>query len=217
MIVSKTIFNKNLSDPVPNTKFVSKQAADQLFRFFKQCPLFRWQDANNDCEDRANAACILLEKWNIPNCKAWVFGGTFLKKGAGSLVNCWNYHVAATIPVKEENGLNFFVLDPAMLNDMDTIENWANQVTGIAYSYHLVKYGSYYIFNHAAIEKDNWHERDKQNYKWTIQGLSGINGVSQKGKAQLVFNKFRIKRTDQAFQQILKEKSPLNLPPVYSK
>jgi hypothetical protein len=211
MADSKTIFDKDLSDPIHNMEFVPMQAAEQLFRFFRQCPLFRWQDANNDCEDRANAVCILLEQWGVPSYKAWVFGGDFLKKEAGSLVNYWNYHVAASIPVKDENGLSFFALDPAMLYDLDTIENWANQVTGIAYSYHLVKCGYYYIFNPADFGIDRWHKRNKQNYKWTIQGLSGINGVSQKGKAELVFRKSKINKTDQAFKLLLKEKPPLFL------
>jgi hypothetical protein len=206
MIVSNTIFEKDLSDPIPDMEFVSMQVADQLFQFFRECPLFRWQDANNDCEDRANAICMLLEKWNIPHYKAWVFGGTFLKKEVGSLINYWNFHVAATLPVQHDHVLTYYILDPAILNNIDTIENWAHRVTDFAYSYHLVKYGCYYIFNSSGIKNDNWHKRDKQNYKWTIQGLSGINGVSQIGKAQLVFNKSRIRRTDQTFQQLLKKK-----------
>ena len=44
------------------------------------------------------------------------------------------------------------------------------------------------------LKKDNWYTRNKQNYKWTIQGLSGINGVSKIGKAALSFNKNRIKK-----------------------
>ncbi len=81
----------------------------QIFDFFKQHPLFHWNDANNDCEDRANAICILLSKWGIPNYKGWVFGGAYLKREEGSLVNFWNYHVAAALPILE-NGEPIFIL-----------------------------------------------------------------------------------------------------------
>lgn len=202
-MITKTIYEASLSDPVSDEIFISKEKVDQIFQFFKDCPLFRWQDANNDCEDRAHAICLLLDKWAIPNYKAWVFSGAFLKKGTGTLVNLWNYHVAAALPVKETHGLFCYVIDPATLSFTDTIENWSNGVTDTPNSYHLIKQGSTYIFSTPQILKDNWHPADKRNYKWTMQGLAGINGVSQAGKAQIVFNKNKIRKTELAFKKLL--------------
>lgn len=198
-----TIFAKDLSDPVPEEVLVSRETADFFFAYFKQCSLFRWHDANNDCEDRANAICLLLKQWKMTSFKAWVFSGTYLKKDNGTLTNCWNYHVAAILPVREDNKAVFYVLDPATLDSAETIEKWALQITATPHSYHLVKEGVYYIFNPASINKDVWYKQNRQNYKWTIQGLAGINGVSQRGKAQLVFQKRKIHEKDKAFRRLL--------------
>jgi hypothetical protein len=205
-ILPNTIYNILLSDGVPQDVFITKENAESLFTFFKNSPLFRWEDANNDCEDRANAICILLDKWQLPNYKGWVFGSNFLTKEDGSLINNWKYHVAAIVPVKDADGLNFYVIDPAMLQKTDTILNWDSNITGFPFSHYLIKWGYYYIFSHKKIERDNWHKRNSQNYKWTIQGLSGINGVTKTGKAQLCFNKLRIKKRELGFRHLLKNK-----------
>jgi hypothetical protein len=201
-----TVFDDGLSDMVNNNRVVTEETAAALFQYFKTCPLFRWNDANNDCEDRANALCILLDNWSIPNYKAWVFSGYYLRRDLGSLINFWNYHVAASVPVMIADKLHHLVLDPATLSHLSTIEEWANNVTGTAHSYHLIKNGVYYIFAPPNITRDNWHKRDRRNYKWTIQGLSGINGVSRSGKAQLVFNKSRIQTTEKNFKTLLHNK-----------
>jgi hypothetical protein len=199
----KTKFDGELSDLIEMGNGVSMAAAEQLFHYFKHCPVFRWQDCNNDCEDRANALCMLLEKWHIPNCKGWVFGGMFLKRGMGSLTNNWNYHVAATIPVNIDGIMHFYVLDPAMLASIQPLAVWADAVTDQPDSYYMVKQSRYYIFPPANICKDNWFERDRRNFKWTMQGLAGINGVSKTGKAQLVFNKAKVQQAEKSFKQLL--------------
>src|SRR5687767_13852623 len=114
-VVPNTIYNILLSDGVPQDISVTKEKTISLFNFFKEHPLFRWSDANNDCEDRANAICILLDKWGLPNYKGWVFGSNYLTKEGGWLINNWKYHVAAMVPVQDSDGLNFYVIDPAML------------------------------------------------------------------------------------------------------
>lgn len=204
---SKTLFGQSLSDEIDPEKVITKTEAEQIFNFLKQCSLFRWHDANNDCEDRANAICILLDKWNVPNYKGWILSGFFIKKGDGCLNNGWKYHVAALVPVKEENNLVCYIIDPSTSATLVSIENWASQITDRASSYHFIKSGDYYIFPSQKIEKDNWHKRDKRNYRWTMQGLSGINGVSSIGKAQLIFNKRRIKFAEERFNK-LKLKNP---------
>ena len=201
-----TIYNIVLSDAVPPAIFVKKEVVEKLFSFFKESPLFRWQDANNDCEDRANAICILLDEWNLPNYKGWVFSGNFLAGEEGNLINNWKYHVAAIVPVQDGNETNFYVIDPATLQQPDTILNWATGITDLPFCHYLIKLNNYYIFPHKRIQRDNWFKRNRQNYKWTIQGLSGINGVSKIGKAQICFNKSRINKTEQNFRYLRKSK-----------
>ena len=106
----------------------------------------------------------------------------------------------------DKDVLNFYVIDPATLTAPDTILNWASNITDLPFGHYLIKYSRYYIFSHEKIERDNWFARNKQNYKWTIQGLSGINGVSKTGKAALSFNKNRIRKTEQKFIHLLKNK-----------
>jgi hypothetical protein len=199
---ANSLFDESLSDWVNSDVVVTAATAESLFAYFWQSPLFRWQDANNDCEDRANAACMLLDQWRVPNYKAWVFGGQYLRRGYGNLINFWNYHVATCLPVMVDHRLQFLVLDPATLSAPATIEQWAEGVTGTAFSYHLVKRGDYYIFPSGDIQRDNWHRRDRRNYKWTIQGLSGINGVSRTGKAQVMFHKARIQKVEREFRKL---------------
>jgi hypothetical protein len=208
VLATKTLFASLLSDNVTFEKSMSKVQADELFTFFKKSPLFRWSDANNDCEDRANAICILLDEWKVSNCKGWVFSGYVFKK-IGYLKNLWKYHVAAAVPVKTENEVSFYIIDPATCASAVKVEEWAANVTDNPHSYYCLKRGTVYIFP-KKISTDKWYERNKRNYNWTIQGLSGINGVSVKGKAQLRFNKKRILETRHRFNE-LKKSRPLFL------
>lgn len=205
-VAPNTLYNILLSDGVPQDIFLSIEKAEALFTFFRTHPLFRWSDSNNDCEDRANAICMILDKWALPNYKGWVFGGNFLTKETGYLINNWKYHVATILPVKDKEGLNFYVIDPATLQKPSTILEWATNITDAPFSHYLIKWNRYYIFPEAEIERDNWHELNRQNYKWTIQGLAGINGVAKKGQAEIVFNKNRVRNTEQRFKELIKAK-----------
>jgi len=195
-----------LSDIVLDTKTITKEQAEKIFDFFKNNSLFHWSDANNDCEDRANAICILLKDWNIPNYKGWVFGGAYLKQQEGSLVNLWNYHVAAALPVMENNQIYFYIIDPATSPVLEHIAIWADKVTNYGSSYYLIKDSNYYIFPTCKLFRDNWHKQNQQNFKWTIQGLAGINGVSKIGQAAVAFNKNRIRNTEKKFQKLRYQK-----------
>lgn len=205
-IVPNTIYNILLSDGVPQDISITKEKAGAVFSFFKNHPLFRWGDANNDCEDRANAICMLLDEWGVPNYKGWVFGSNFLTNENGCLVNNWKYHVATIVPVQDNDGLNFYVIDPAILKSTSTILEWATNITDVPFSHYLIKWNHYYIFPERNIQRDNWHEQNSQNYKWTMQGLAGINGVEKKGKAEIVFNKNRIRNTKKRFNELLNNK-----------
>ena len=205
----KTRYEAFLSDVAINSKTIVKEEAEKIFTYFKTHPLFRWNNANNDCEDRANAICILLDEWQIPNFKAWVFSGAYLKKQEGFLVNLWNYHVATLLPVSENGTTVFYVLDPATSPVLEPIANWANNVTGIAWSYYLIKEGEYYIFPNEKICKDNWFKRNRRNYNWTLQGLAGINGVSKTGQAALAFKKSKVRKVKHHFRKLRYNKPQL--------
>ncbi|HUQ97096.1 MAG TPA: protein-glutamine glutaminase family protein [Chitinophagaceae bacterium] len=198
----KALFEAALSHPTPVESCITKKEADRLFSFFQTSTLFRWGHAQNDCEDRANAICMLLDSWGVPNYKGWVFSGAFLKKTTGSLLHFWNYHVAAALPVAEAGTVTLYIIDPATANTLITLENWADRVTSDECSYYMVRRNDEYIFHHATISETNWHKRNRQNYKWTMQGLAGINGVTRTGKAQLVFAKSKIKNTEGAFKKL---------------
>jgi Glutaminase len=204
-LIAEAVLHKNLSDYQP-TGFLKLQEAEKIFTFFKQHSLFKWNDANNDCEDRANAICILLDEWNIPNCKAWVFSGYFLNKNYGSLVNSWKYHVAAAVPVKENNLTNFYIIDPSTNMFLQKSQAWATHITVHDKSYLAIKNGSSYIFPSRNIETEKWHPRNLRNFRWTMQGLAGINGVSALGRAHLAFNKKKVYKTKLAFKKLLLQK-----------
>ena len=198
----KTIYQADLSDVIETGKAITKDEAEKLFTFFQNCTVFRWADANNDCEDRANALCMILDKWKVQNGKSWVFSGYVFNK-PGYLTNLWKYHVAALIPVKEENVMFYYVIDPATCQSLIRLEDWADNITSNPYSYYVIKNGKYYIFHSRHIKKDNWYKRNKRNYNWTMQGLSGINGLSSQGKAHLAFNKRRVMKTELLFKELL--------------
>jgi Glutaminase len=211
-----TLFEYQLSDITDSSKTVSKQLAEAMMVFFATHPLFKWADINNGCEARADAVCLLLQQWGIPNYKAWVFSGRYLKKHVGGLKQNWNYHVAPMLQVMEDGQLIQYIIDPATSGSLQTFYNWAANITEFAHSYQLVKEAHWYIFPGKKITGNNWNTRNRQNQKWMIQGLAGVNGLNAKGRAQLVFNKARIKKIKIAFEK-LKRESPVENSTVFIK
>ena len=92
---------------------------------------------------------------------------------------------------------------------MITAADWAANITNNPQSYYLIKNGDDYIFDGNKIKKDNWHKRDERNFNWTMQGLSGINSVSSKGKAQLAFKKNKVSKIKKLFKELKNEKLDL--------
>ena len=206
MEIIPTLFEYQLSDITDSSKTVSKQQAESIMQFFAVQPLFTWSKSNNGCEARADAVSVLLEHWNIPHYKAWVFSGKYLKNHLGGLKQNWNYHVAALLQVMEAGELIHYIIDPATSPGLQTLYNWAAGITDFAHSYQLIKEPHWYIFAGNKITAYNWNSRNRQNRKWMIQGLAGINGLSAKGRAALVFNKSRIKKTAMAFEKLKQQK-----------
>jgi hypothetical protein len=197
-----TLFDLRLSDVDIPVKTISQNQAEELFLFFKQHSLFNWNDANNGCEGRADAVCVLLDKWQVPNYKAWVFGGAYLKNHIGGLKQNWNYHVAPVLPVEKDGQFLYYVLDPATANTLQLMDEWAAAITQLPHSYHCIRQSHWYIFPSQKISTEKWHTRNKQNRKWMIQCLAGINSLSATGKAKLCFNKKKLATIAAVFEKV---------------
>jgi hypothetical protein len=183
---------------------VDEALVQRVFDLLASEPLFNWQHQHNFCEARAEAASLLLEAAGLPHAKCWVFGAAFLYKGfVGGLKHHWNYHVAVAMPVLQEGRLQWLVLDPSTARSPISPEAWASAVTEYPHSYHLLKQADYYIFPDPGSKKPNWHRRHHRNFRWAMQGLAGINGLTPTGRAQLVFGKQKIARTTRQFWQLL--------------
>ena len=204
-----TLFDTGLSDIIFPHETISQQQANKLFVFFQQHSLFNWKDSNNGCEGRADAVCLLLDEWHIPNFKAWIFGGYYLKKHIGGLVQDWNYHVASVVPVRQNEKILYYVIDPATGKALQLVEDWAAGITQLAHSYYFIRQPHWYIFPAQKISTSKWNTRNSQNRKWMIQCLAGINGLTATGKARLCFNKSQIKNTLAAFNRAKKERPAL--------
>ncbi|MGG9970807.1 protein-glutamine glutaminase family protein [Ferruginibacter sp. SUN002] len=206
-----TLFDDSLSDITPPYNTVSEKQAEKLFTYFKEHPLFNWKNSHNGCEGKADAVCVLLDEWGIPNYKAWVFGGAYLRKNyVGELMKYWNYHVAAVLAVEKDGKIIQYVLDPATADTLQTVEDWAAGITYISHSYHCTRQAHWYIFSGKSIINEKWNKRNRRNRKWMIQCLAGINSLTIVGKAQLCFKKTQIKKTLLAFREAKKNKPDLN-------
>ncbi len=198
-IDTPAVFDPVLSDVSLPLNAMSYEQAEKLFVFFKQHPLFNWNGANNGCEARADAVCLLLDTWNLPNYKAWIFSGFYLKKNAGQLQNYWNYHVAPIIPVEKDGQVLSYVLDPSAANTLLLIEEWAAAITVFPHTYYCIRQSHWYIFPAKQIRSRKWHSRNKQNRKWMFECLAGINSLTKEGRARLIFNKAQVNRMAAAF------------------
>jgi len=208
-VLIPSLLDSRFSDVNFLASSISKKHAEQLFVFFKNHPLFNWKNANNGCEGRADALCILLDKWGIPNCKAWVFSGAYLKNHIGGLIQNWNYHVSTVLAVEENGQVINYVIDPSTASSLKSINEWAIAVTNLPHSYHFLRQSHWYIFPAKNIATSKWNLRNRQNRKWMIQCLAGINSLSLTGKASLCFNKALLKKTNAAFEKLKKEKPTL--------
>jgi hypothetical protein len=179
-IIVPTLFDSALSDIGFHHNTVSQKQAEQLFVFFKQHRLFNWKNVNNGCEGRADAICVLLEEWGIPNYKGWVFSGSYLKKHIGELKQNWKYHVAPVLPVNRDGQILHYVLDPATGNSLQLIEEWAAAITQLPHSYYFIRQAHWYIYpdkkyQHIQMEPPEQAKQEMDDtvpcrYQWTYIG-----------------------------------------------
>jgi hypothetical protein len=205
-VLVPALYDYLLSDVDTPAGTVSKEQAEQLFRFFEQHPLFGWHNSHNGCEGRADAVCVLLDHWGIPNHKAWVFGGAFLRNHIGGLKQNWNYHVAAALAVQEEGQLVYYVLDPSTTGSITPVHEWAVSVTSFPHSYYCIRQAHWYVFPANKIGPSDWYTRNRQNRKWMIQCLANVNSITATGRAALCFNKVRLQNKALAFEQLKRMK-----------
>jgi len=202
--IEQTLYDIILSDQLGLSAIITLHEAEEIFIRLQQLSILKWQTTHNFCEARAEAASLLLTAAGIQHAKAWVFGAGFLRKNhVGGLINYWNYHVAIAVYVSNDATNLWYVLDPSIANRPLFLNDWASSVTQYPHSYHCIKKSSYYIFPSGNIVKDKWHHRNRQNFKWVIQCLAGINGLTNLGKAQLVFKKQKIAETNKQFIRCL--------------
>ena len=205
-VIIPALLDSRFSDVSFQCSTVSKKQAEQLFIFFKQHPLFNWENINNRCEGRADALCVLLDEWDIPNYKAWVFSGAYLKNHIGALKQNWKYHVSPVIAVEEDGQIIHYVVDPSTAGFLKSISEWAIEITEIAHSYYFIHQSHWYIFAAKNIITAKWNTRNRQNRKWIIQCLAGINSMTASRKAKLCFNKLLLKNTEAMFEKLKNEK-----------
>ena len=205
-VLVPALYDFLLSDVEASAGTVSKEKAEQLFRLFEHHPLFSWHNSHNGCEGRADAVCVLLDHWGIPNSKAWVFGGAFLRNHIGGLKQNWNYHVAPVLAVEENGQRNYYVLDPSTTTSLTPVEEWAAAITLFPHSYYCIRQAHWYVFPSKKIRSQPWHTRNRQNRKWMIQCLASVNSLTAIGKAALCFNKGRLHNKALAFEQLKRMK-----------
>jgi Glutaminase len=201
--LSLTLFDFSLSDSLDHLIPSDTETIQQVFSFVAAQPIFGWQRQHNFCEARAEALSLLLKAAHIPHAKCWVFGAAFLHKGyVGGLKNFWNYHVAVAIPVGDHEITHWLVIDPATASAPVVLEQWAAGVTEYPHSYHCLRKPTDYIFPVGNMNVLRWHKRHHRNFRWAMQGLSGINALNPVGKAQLAFSKKATDKTTFAFMQL---------------
>lgn len=210
------VHETSLEDVIPSNSCIPMNIADSIFGYFKTNSLFIWNDENN-CEDRANAICILLDRWHVPNCKGWVLSGRLLGRDNGSFKPVkilhgsstdsitWSHHITAAIPICVNNQSIFFVIDPATQAGPLAMADWANSVMCTPSGYYFLKLGNDVDVNYKqTIKKESWWTRSDLNYKYTMEGLCGYNGASHIGRKEIRRNQEKIQQTTLQFEQLAK-------------
>jgi hypothetical protein len=204
--LSLTLFHHAYSDDFATIEPVPTLLVQQVFAWVQRQKLFDWQQNHNFCEARAEVVSLLLQAAKIPHAKAWVFGAAFLHKGyIGGLKNNWNYHVCVAIPIWQNDQIAWMVIDPSTRSEPVTLHDWATDITYFPHSYHFIRNAGYYIFPQAWMGQLPWHKRHHRNFRWAMQGLSGISSLSPAGKARLSFQKKRIAATTHQFMELRSE------------
>lgn len=167
----------SLCEQIPTSK-ICKHKADTLFDIIRSSKAFDWSDKNNNCEDRANAVSLILDSWNIPNGKAWIFqGSTFDKTKFKGNLGGYTYHVATCILVSNANSVDTFIIDPLMNSSkLLAIKEWAELIAVSPVNVYFITSNRYYQQSKVC-PTPNWKMRDEY-FDDTIDGLTRYNNFS---------------------------------------
>jgi hypothetical protein len=199
----KADFYKPLDQPVSLTPICIELAEklNETLLNAKKC--FDWKDRSNNCEDRANAACILLDEWGISNAKAWCFAGKSAgyKNGKGKLKG-WSYHVGALVIVEHEGQIDTMVIDPLTSpTELLTIRKWADTISFNQGNLYFTTGNNRYQQNAVAL-KTTWKD-SKDYYDATIKGLTRYNDYNNRQKRKtLDYLMERIVRVTKEFYKL---------------
>ncbi|MFK7784865.1 MAG: protein-glutamine glutaminase family protein [Crocinitomicaceae bacterium] len=161
-------------DPIP----ICKKQAEKVFDIFLNSGAFDWTDRANNCEDRANAVTLILDKWSISNGKIWIFDGENAAYGdkKGSL-DGWSYHVAACIFVGDEEDYDTLIIDPiSNANKLITIDEWVEATTTIPMNIYFFTKNDKYQQNRVQLNP-TW-KYSKDYFDATVKGLTRYNSYS---------------------------------------
>ena len=157
---------------------ICQNKADTIFKIFTESPCFDWSDRKNNCEDRANAIALILDKWKISNGKIWLFGGKNAKYGdkKGTLKG-WSYHVASCIFTSKNNKIDTLIIDPLTnSNKLLTIKEWTNLITKSPTNIYFLTRNDKYQQENISLNPKWKYSRDY--FETTIEGLTGYNNYS---------------------------------------
>ncbi|MDG1332463.1 MAG: protein-glutamine glutaminase family protein [Crocinitomicaceae bacterium] len=198
----KADFNAPLNEVVDLSP-ICLELAEKLNQTLIDAKCFDWTNRSNNCEDRANAACLLLDAWGISNAKAWCFAGKNANylNGKGTLKG-WSYHVAAFVLVENEGEIDSLVFDPLTSTTLMTIKEWSNEISATSGNLYFTTTNKRYQQNKVAMTT-TWKSSD-DSFDRTLKGLTRYNDYSSRRKRKTRhFLDARIISVTQAFFELL--------------
>lgn len=180
-----------------------RKKADILFNIIKRSGAFNWNDSNNNCEDRANAVSLILDSWNIPNGKAWIFQGvTFDPSNYQGTLGGYTYHVASCILVKDGDNTEYLIIDPLMNREkLQTVQDWADKIATKAMNVFILTSNKHY--QQTKVGPDlTWKERE-DHFEDTMNGLTKYNNFSIWTKLKTVIYLLRKSRVVREYNSLI--------------
>ncbi len=184
---------------------ICQEKLDSIFQALKKSAAFDWTDEKNNCEDRANAVSLILDSWEIPNGKSWMFSGqTFDENVFNGTLGGYSYHVAGTILIRNaEGGCDTMIIDPLMNNQKALpLQEWVHALTRTQGNVYVLTRNDHYQQTEVSAHLI-WKPR-AQYFQQTLEGLTRYNDYSW--KTRLMTKKYlkrRLSTVTTAFNLLL--------------
>lgn len=108
-------------------KALNLGTAQSLFQMAKEMKDMPWGYTADGCYARAHLMARRFEKLGYDVDKVWAKGD--LRVGEGDDQTLWNYHVAPTLKVVDENGEEKrYVIDPSIMDGPVPVEEWTQKM-----------------------------------------------------------------------------------------